>query len=127
MWLQGVDLPDERQMEVWAICDLDVPTAGDATAGTLKWRVNPHRVLSRAQYDQSAADLASLIYQERLQGRTGAWQLIIPKGIRNLGWLPTEGGQVVLRSDANGLSVWTEKAFRIYLASLAIHWDDTED
>lgn len=114
-----VEIPLERQMEAWLLCDLAKTDDN--------WLVSPYRIRERAEEDIAATDLASVMFDLNVEENKGAWRVTCPKLIRELGWLPKAGGKVILKSDPIGLSLWTETTFRILFASLAGQWEGPEE
>lgn len=121
IWQRPLDLPHERRLEAWLLCDLHADPPSSEGKPVQGWRVDPREVLERL-LDDGAADLATLIFEQNLEGRSGQWRLVIPDGIRDMDWLPREGNHIVLRQDEDGVSVWREETYQIYLSRLGENW-----
>lgn len=116
-WKRAIELPPEKQMEAWLLCDLSTKSEDD-------WLVSPYRVRELAEEDATASDLASVMFNLNVEKNKGAWRITCPKLVRELGWLPKAGGKIILKSDPVGLSIWTETTFRILFTSLAGQWEE---
>lgn len=115
-------IPPERRMEAWTLCNFDKREHEDRD-----WRLSPWRVLDEASQSPTAAERARLVFKMSLDNRTGSWQLMIPKLLRDLHWLPSAGEYVILHVDIDGLSLWTELAFQIHNDSLGANYELDDD
>lgn len=72
--------------------------------------------------------LASFLFNIRLDEHEGGWRMLIPRPLRDMGWLPKDKrGTVIVKPEPSGLSVWTELAFRLLFAQLPSEWNEPED
>ncbi|TAM46184.1 MAG: hypothetical protein EPN55_06165 [Gammaproteobacteria bacterium] len=106
-------------MEAWLLCDLTGATPSD------EWVISPTEVQTDAKNNDTASDLASVIFTVDMEKHQGAWRFTVPKLLRDLGWLPRSGERVIARTEQHGTSFWTESAFRLLYASLPEQWADT--
>jgi hypothetical protein len=119
-WKRDLSLPPERHSEAWLLCDL-VEHGPDTD-----WIVSPHQIRDLAHDEIVAADLASAVFDLRIEKHRGAWRTTLPKPLRDLGWLPKAREKAILKAEPEGVSVWTETAYRLLFASFIQQWQDLE-
>jgi hypothetical protein len=120
-WKRVINLPIDRQMEAWLLYNQADAAACD------DWEISPTEIQAKAKNNDVASNLASVIFNIAIENHKGAWRFTCPKLLRDLGWLPRNSEQIIVRAEQFGTSLWTETAFRLlYAGSLTKQWFDIE-
>ncbi|MDX1514848.1 MAG: hypothetical protein R3174_14010 [Gammaproteobacteria bacterium] len=115
-WRRELLLQPEEELHAWLICDLDANPRTDTD-----WRICPHEVLGYEGRDEKNRHLSALITtvgKPTGYGK-GGMRIQIPENIRSMGWLPERNQEIVIVSDAAGLSVWWPEAFERHSVALS--------
>jgi len=117
-WKRTVPIPDLNQSETWFLCNTDELVDGD-------WRLSPKQARGKSNSEAIPSYWNHFVFDLKLEKHVVAWRLLLPILVRNLGWI-TKGGKVVAIPEPDGLTLLSETALRLLVASLPEQWENTD-
>ena len=115
IWQRRLLVDPEEEFHAWFLCNLDA----DVDDGT-EWLISPYELNEYAGTDAEKLHLSALIATvSRPTGYgKGGLRIQLPENIRAMGWLPERNEEIVILSDAAGVSVWRPAAFEKHSIAL---------
>lgn len=114
-WQRRLQVDPGEELHAWLLCNLD-----GAASDEPDWLISPHELYEYAGKDAEKLHLSALI---ATVGRPtgygkGGMRVQLPENIRAMGWLPERNEEIVILSDAAGVSVWRPEAFEKHSVTL---------
>ena len=126
MWARPLlHLPSWALLRAWALCDFSQPPSPDARWEDLDWQVSPQEIRRRADSgDESAQDLAEVMIDGSLSRHGSAWRIVLPRFLRDLGYLAEAGEYLIARLSPHYLGLWTSRAWAVHIDQLSLRSAD---
>ena len=114
-WQRRLLVDPQEEFHAWLLCHLDHGRNDDSD-----WLVSPYELHEYAGHDAEKLHLSALIATvARPTGYgKGGMRIQIPENIRAMGWLPERNEEIVVLSDAAGVSVWHPAVFEKHSIAL---------
>lgn len=119
VWQRQLLVAPEEEFHAWLLCHLD-----DESKQQFEWLVSPYELRDYDGPDPEKLHMAALIAsvgRPTSYGK-GGLRIQIPEQIRSMGWLPERNMEIVVLSDAAGVSVWRPEAFEKHTTALNRLW-----
>ncbi|MDH3412289.1 MAG: hypothetical protein OEM98_07380 [Gammaproteobacteria bacterium] len=119
VWHRQLLVDAEEEFHAWLLCHLD-----DESKQQTEWLVSPYELRDYDGPDAEKLHMSALIAsvgRPTSYGK-GGLRIQIPEQIRSMGWLPERNMEIVVLSDAAGVSVWRPEAFDKHTTALNRLW-----
>ncbi len=119
VWQRQLLVDAEEEFHAWLLCHLD-----DESKQQTEWLVSPYELHNYDGPDAEKLHMSALIAsvgRPTSYGK-GGLRIQIPEQIRSMGWLPERNMEIVVLSDAAGVSVWRPEAFDKHTTALNRLW-----
>lgn len=119
VWQRQLLVDAEEEFHAWLLCHLD-----DESKQQTEWLVSPYELHDYDGPDAEKLHMSALIAsvgRPTSYGK-GGLRIQIPEQIRSMGWLPERNMEIVVLSDAAGVSVWRPEAFDKHTTALNRLW-----
>lgn len=119
-WQRNLLVDPEQEFHAWLLCHLEENESKQET----DWLVSPYELYEYDGPDPEKRHMAALIASVgRPSGYgKGGLRIQLPEQLRSMGWLPERNQEIVILSDAAGLSVWRPEAFEKHTTALNRLW-----
>lgn len=119
VWQRHLLVDPEQEFHAWFLCHLD-----DDADNKTEWLVSPYELNDYDGPDPEKRHMAALIASVGRPSNygTGGLRIQLPEQLRSMGWLPERNMEIVILSDAAGLSVWKPDAFEKHTTALNRLW-----
>ncbi len=118
LWQRQLLVDPEEEFHAWLLCHLDEEQQ------RFEWLVSPYELRDYDGPDPEKLHMAALIAsvgRPTSYGK-GGLRIQIPEQIRSMGWLPERNMEIVILSDAAGVSVWRPEAFEKHTTAVNRLW-----
>lgn len=115
LWQRPLLVDPEQQFHAWLLCHLD-----SLADGGIDWFISPFELIEYSGTDPEKLHLSSFISsvgRPTTYGK-GGLRIQLPENIRVMGWLPERNQEIVILSDASGVSVWRPEVFEKHSVAL---------